>query len=109
MYVLAIDLLSVEAEAHTIWRFPDGEAAALEQWYNLQSLADFGGEAKDCGENVRLKTARFYLAPGARDQDAARAMVLAGLQPLKTTDDPIPPLSEQEAGSWGDPIGRAHA
>jgi hypothetical protein len=110
MYVLAIDLFSAEASAHTIWRFPDTEAAALEQWYHLQSLADFGGQAKDCGENVTLKAARLYLAPGARDQHAAHAMVLAGLRPLKTTDDPLAALSEQEAGPWGDALaGRARA
>ena len=60
MYVLAIDLSSIDAGERTIWRFPDNEAAALAQWYHLQSLADFGGLAMDCGENVALKAARLY-------------------------------------------------
>ena len=109
MYVLAIDLHSVHAPEHTIWRFPDDENAALEQWYHLQSLADFGGQAKDCGESVTLKAARLYLVPNARDRDAARAIILAGLPPLKTTDDPLAALSEQEAGPWGDVAGNARA
>ena len=110
MYVLAIDLASLlSLDDRTIWRFPDDEAAALAQWYNLQSLVDFGGLAKDCGENVALKAARLYLAAGARDQDAARDAVLAGLKPIKNTHDPLAELSEQEAGQWGDRPGRAHA
>ena len=74
MYVLAIDLASLlSLDDRTIWRFPDDEAAALEQWYNLQSLVDFGGLAKDCGENVALKAARLYLAGAGRAMRMRRA------------------------------------
>ena len=107
MYVLMIDLSLIRSQARrTVWRFPENERTALAQWYRVQSLADFGGRAKDNGEVVELKAARLYQAADAYSQDAARQAVLSGLKPIRDTDAG---LAEKELGTLDDLIGRAHA